>query len=91
MARFPDGYILITKPVETKLENGNVVIDINVEERELVMCKHCKHCTPDKEHPNLSIGNCARHDDGEYGFIVDLDWFCADGEEDSYEDQQQDS
>lgn len=52
-------------------KNGQLVVTVSIDEKELVMCKHCKY-RYDCEH-------C--HGD---------DWYCADGEEDSYEDQEAD-
>ena len=34
MAKLPDGHVFIYRLMKTKIE---------IEERELVMCKHCKH------------------------------------------------
>ena len=69
MARFPDGYVLIMNPTETKLENGNVVINIHVDEKELVMCKHCKlRRNPIK---------CQIYAEG---MSTPDNWYCADGE-----------
>lgn len=84
MARFPDGYIMIIKPTETKLENGNVMVNISVDEKELVMCKHCKFCKT--EYVNY-FGMCMC--DGEFR---DADDYCSWGErkESEHEDQEAD-
>lgn len=72
MARFPDGYVMIVTPTETKLENGNVVINVDVDNRELVMCKHCKYAQHDV---------MFKSDIWCEGIRRRPDWFCADGEQ----------
>lgn len=70
MAKFPDGIILITRPTETKTENGNIVVNFETEERELVMCKNCRHwwaanglCTHSKHvHGNVCCYECGAED-----------------------------
>lgn len=42
MARFPDGWVFIPKVRGPKLEDGKLVETVSVDERELVMCKHCE-------------------------------------------------
>lgn len=69
MARFPDGWVLILHVGAPKTEDGQITVDVGVEEKELVMCKHCKYrwtimCVPYRG-----------------GQETADDWYCADGEE----------
>lgn len=68
MARMPDGFVFITNVSGPKVKDGQVYAEVNVEERELVMCKNCK-CY------NGKIGYCYR-DEGSRK----PDFYCADGE-----------
>lgn len=69
MARFPDGWIIIIKSDKPTFKDGTVTIP--TEDRELIMCKHCKY--------SRSIPNEQRF---ECSFLgkVGPNWFCADGE-----------
>lgn len=64
MAKLPDGHVFIYRPMKTKIE---------IEEQELVMCKHCKH----GEEVN-SVYLCGKSRG--FGIAHEPDWFCADGE-----------
>ena len=43
MARMPDGFVFITNVSGPKVKDGHAYADVSVEERELVMCKNCRH------------------------------------------------
>lgn len=68
MAKFPDGHIFIYKPKRTQ---------IVIEERELVMCKSCKHWIgggiDDKD--NFIPPRCTLFNE-----IQTAEWFCPAGE-----------
>lgn len=68
MARMPDGFVFITNVSGPKVKDGQAYAEVNVEERELVMCKNCK-CY------NGKIGYCYRD-----GGSRKPDFYCADGE-----------
>ena len=72
MARIPDGFLFFVHD-ELKCEDGKVFVEFNLEEKQLVMCKHCRHWYgPDdgKEH------SCDRD-----ALLRPGNWFCAGGEE----------
>ena len=66
MARLPDGFIMICRPHRAKVE---------IEEKELVMCKHCKHRDP--EDLKCDCGNIPWDTQV---FPVPDDWYCPYGE-----------
>ena len=66
MARFPDGWIILIRSDKPTFKGGTVTIP--AEDRELIMCKHCKHGTGRK---------CYEVLEGEWRGD---NWFCADGE-----------
>ena len=68
MARMPDGFVFITNVSEPNVKDGQAYAEVNVEERELVMCKNCK-CY------NRDISYCYRVLGGR-----GPDFYCADGE-----------
>lgn len=79
MARFPDGWVFIPHVKGPRKKDGQLVVTVSVDEKELVMCEHCKYrwtnmCIPYKG-----------------GQETANDWYCADGEEDEYEDQEADA
>lgn len=43
MTRFPAGWVFIPKVSGPKMEDGKLVETVSVDERELVMCRNCKH------------------------------------------------
>lgn len=47
---------------------------VNVEERDLIVCRECKHCYVDGE--NVRYNVC----DLNHNKVQADDWFCADGE-----------
>ena len=59
MAKLPDGWIFIPRTKDA--------VTIEVEERELVMCRNCKHVLPN--------GFCHKHSKK-----VTDEFYCADGE-----------
>ena len=67
MAKLPDGWMLIPKTKDA--------VTINVEMRELVMCRNCKHGEPCNEDVfcTKDIGTIESS-------VHKPDWFCADGE-----------
>ena len=70
MARFPDGWIFLTK-----LSNKALTIDVT--EKHLVKCKHCKHYKPYKGRVSgITYFNCEVLEQD-----TEPEWFCADGEE----------
>lgn len=80
MARFPDGWVFIPHVEGPKKEDGQLVVTVNVDEKELVMCKHCRYRWD-------SIG-CRMYSEG---MSTPDNWYCADGEkEDEHEDQEAD-
>lgn len=64
MAKLPDGWVFIPKPVKG--------ITIDIEQRELVMCKNCKHRDPEDH-------KCDCGHDIQWQLPRADDWFCADG------------
>lgn len=46
MARMPDGWVFIPRIDGPNLEDGNAVVHVSVDEKELVMCKNCEHYRP---------------------------------------------
>ena len=78
MARMHDGFIFIVHD-KLKSKDGKAFMEVNIEEKELVICKHCKHrssviCN------NIEFYECEhlRYKGTKCG--VSDDWFCADGE-----------
>lgn len=74
MARLPDGWVFIPKVSKPELRDGELVSTVSVEERELVMCKHCRHWDVDWE----TVGDkrfCPVMD-----HCTEPEFFCADGE-----------
>lgn len=43
MARLPDGWVFIPRVEGPRKEDGQLVVTVSVDEKELVMCKHCKY------------------------------------------------
>lgn len=41
MARFPDGWVFITKVSGPKVKDGKCYAEVSMDELELVMCKNC--------------------------------------------------
>lgn len=76
MARFPDGWVFVPHVKGPRKEDGQLVVTVSIDEKELVMCKHCKYRWD-------SIG-CQMYSEG---MKTPDDWYCADGEkEDKHED-----
>lgn len=78
MARFPDGWVLLPHVGIPEIKDGQMTVDVGIEEKELVMCKHCMR---------RWTSMCMAYKGGQE--TAD-DWYCADGEEDNYEDQEAD-
>lgn len=79
MAKFHDGWVFIPHVKGPRQEDGQLVVTVSVDEKELVMCKHCKH----RYTGNPDLDCEYSHGD---------DWYCADGEkEDEHEDQEADT
>lgn len=90
MARFPDGWVFIPHVRGPSLEDGQLVVTVSVDEKELVMCKHCKHGRPCKGYTRPYIA-CMKKDQFSEDRYNPEDWFCADGEkEDEHEDREAD-
>ena len=68
MAKLPDGHVFIYKPKRTKIE---------IEERELVMCKNCVR----RGNPRKCIVAKLTDKKNTPYFVIDDrgEWFCADG------------
>ena len=82
MARMPDGFVFITNVSGPKVKDGHAYADVSVEERELVMCRNCKHWEMDWE----TVG------DKRFCPLIDYfsgpEFFCADGERrDAHDDR----
>lgn len=81
MARMPDGFVFITKVSGPKVKDGKAFADVSIDERELVMCRNCKHGTPTKNARGEAVIKCE-----EICWLCRLprlmepDWYCADGE-----------
>lgn len=79
--RIPDGYISILHPDSKGTE-------VRVEQKELVMCKHCKHRPNGYEeedtirYPLFPDDVCPCRCDGDewYSWIPSDNWFCPRGE-----------
>ena len=73
MARMPDGFVFITKVSGPKVKDGKAFADVTIDERELVMCRSCRHyntaCCSE------GCGWCENRNFGTWD-----EWFCADGE-----------
>ncbi len=65
MAKLPDGWVFIPKPVKRTT--------IDIEKRELVMCRNCKHRDPEDF-------KCDHHWHAYSPLPVDDDFWCAYGE-----------
>ena len=76
MARFPDGWVFIPKVSGPKLEDGELVETVSVDERELVMCKNCAHCYFASNRPPAERAYVC----GIFGHDVALDFYCKNGE-----------
>ena len=78
MARMPDGFVFITKVSGPKVKDGKAFADVTIDERELVMCRSCRHyntaCCSE------GCGWCESRNLGTWD-----EWFCADGEVETYE------
>ena len=74
MARFPDGWVFIPKVSDPEFQNGNLVLTVSVDERELVMCRNCKHWEMDWE----TVGD--KHFCPLIDYFSGPEFFCADGE-----------
>ena len=71
MAKMPDGYLFIVHD-KLKCEDVKVFVEVNFEEKQLVMCKHCKHwCGPD---------DGKTHSCDLDALLRPGNWFCAGGE-----------
>lgn len=55
MARMPDGFVIIMNVSSPKMKDGKCYADVSVEERELVMCRNCKHWERDWRRWVISI------------------------------------
>lgn len=77
MMKIPDGYVV--------LFHDNHGKDVDVEVKNLVLCKNCKHrpkgtgANHDLEFPDY-VCPCQNADDDWYSWKPNDDWFCADGE-----------
>lgn len=72
MAKLPDGWIFIPT-----IEKRTTV---NIEERELVMCRNCKWGEPSKNMKGEDMVFCYNGDTGiEDGYLHEPNWFCAEG------------
>lgn len=73
MARMSDGFVFITKVSGPKVKDGKAFADVTIDERELVMCRSCRHyntaCCSE------GCGWCEKRNFGTWN-----EWFCADGE-----------
>lgn len=65
MAKLPDGWVFIPKPVKRTT--------IDIEKHELVMCRNCKHRDPEDF-------KCDNHWHSHSPLPVDDDFWCAYGE-----------
>ena len=102
MARLPDGWVFTTRVEGPKVKDGKAVVNVSVDEKELVMCKHCKHRPVDNRDNNDDITGFAikfpdekcpcQCSDGWYNWYPPDDWYCANGEpkEDEYGNQEAD-
>ena len=72
MARMLDGFVFITKVSGPKVKDGKAFADVTIDERELVMCRSCRHyntaCCSE------GCGWCENRNVGTWD-----EWFCADG------------
>lgn len=73
MARFPDGWVFIPRVSGPKVKDGKCYADVSVEERELVMCRHCRHWDVDWE----IVGD--KHFCPVMDHCTEPEFFCADG------------
>ena len=75
MAKMPDGWVMIPKYEGINQdENGKLVQQFSIEDKELVMCKNCKWW--DKDHTTDGVkGFCPNT-----GCCEQPDFYCADGE-----------
>lgn len=81
MAVFPDGWVFIPRIRGPERKDGQLVVTVSVDKKELVMCKHCKH--------RWDPIRCQMYSEG---MSTPDDWYCADGEkEDEHEDQEADA
>jgi hypothetical protein len=75
----PDGFVFITKVSGPEVKDGKAFADVTIDERELVMCRSCRHyntaCCSE------GCGWCESRNVGTWD-----EWYCADGEAGTYED-----
>ena len=76
MAKIPDGWLVITH-VDRK------GIKIDMEMKELVMCKNCKHRDPEDRKCD-----CGGMPWNTQAFPVPDDWFCPYGEKEDYQSKK---
>lgn len=74
MARMPDGFVFITKVSGPKVKDGKAFADVTIDERELVMCRSCKHRFIDGD--NVRVARCELN----HNELMPDEWYCADGE-----------
>lgn len=103
MARFPDGWVLIPHVKGPEKKDGQLIVSVSVDEKELVTCKHCKHRPVDNRDNNDDVtgfaiefpdGRCpCQCEDAWYNWYPPDDWYCANGEpkEGRHEDQEADA
>jgi len=94
MAKFPDGWVFTTRIEGPKKKDGQLVVTVSVDRKELVMCKHCKYGEPDTNGLGEDMVMCTNSQNpiGFGGWLMPPEWYCADGEEeDKHEDQEADA
>lgn len=77
MARMPDGFMFITKVSGPKVKDGKAFADVTIDERELVMCRSCRHYNT-----ACCSEGCGWCENRNFGTLDE--WFCADGEAGTY-------
>jgi hypothetical protein len=80
MVRLPDGWVLIPHVEGPKNIDDQLAVIVSVDNKELVICKHCKY--------RWDPIRCQMYSEG---MKTPDDWYCADGEkENEHEDQEAD-
>ena len=69
MAKLPDGWIYIPRQKD--------MVTIEIEPRELVMCRNCRHWNEEDHDCNIKVGH----------FTAPPEWYCADGERRANDEQ----
>ena len=73
MAKMPDGYVFIPRVTEIKTDDKSVIVNAEVEEKELVMCRSCRYGHPlDHEWYKCHKNTLFKLNKGTF--------YCADGE-----------